>query len=134
MIDYVTMDDLRAALAPLPTREEIFARFATREEMREEIRTALVPYPTREEMREEIRAALVPYATREEMYQLVREEGERTRRHFDVIAESLRDDIRMLAEGLVALHWRIEDVRTELRADIAALDRRVMRLEVVRGI
>ena len=117
MIDYVTTDDLRAALAPLPTREEIFARF-----------------PTREEMREEIRAARVPYATREEMYQLVREEGERTRRHFDVIAERLRDDIRMLAEGLVALHRRIEDVRTELRADIAALDRRVMRLEVVRGI
>ena len=33
---------------------------------------------------------------------------EETRRHFDVIAESLRDDIRMIAEGLVALSTRVD--------------------------
>ncbi len=166
-MDYVTKEDLREALAPFATRDEIradvrtaltpyptreevraeirtaLAPFPTREEMRHEIRAALAPYPTREEMRDEIRAALVPYPTREEMYaalvttrdemfQLIREEGDRTRRHFDVVAESLRDDIRLLAEGQVGLHRRIDDFRIELRADIAALDRRVMRLEATR--
>ncbi len=33
---------------------------------------------------------------------------EETRRHFDVIAESLRDDIRMIAEGLVALSTKVD--------------------------
>jgi ubiquinone biosynthesis protein UbiJ len=50
-----------------------------------------------------------------------------------VVAEDLRGDIRLLAEGQVALHQRVDNVRTELKSDIAALDRRVMRLEVTRG-
>jgi hypothetical protein len=33
---------------------------------------------------------------------------EETRRHFDVVAESLRDDIRMIAEGLVALSVKVD--------------------------
>ena len=109
-MDYVTKDDLRVALAPFPTREELralLALYPTREEMRAEIREALAAYPTREEMRHEIRAATAPLATREEM----REEGERTRRHFDVVAESLRGDIRLIAEGYVALDQKIEKVR-----------------------
>ena len=55
-----------------------------------------------------------------------------TRRHFDVVAESLRGDIRLLAEGQVALQERLEDVRTDLKGDIAKLDRRVIRLEATR--
>ena len=95
-MDYVTKEDLGLAIAPL----------ATREEMRAEIRAALVPYPTREEMY----AALA--TTRDELLQRMREEGDRTRRHFDVVSESLRDDIRILAEGLVAVHQRIDDLRS----------------------
>ncbi len=41
----------------------------------------------------------------------IREEGIVTRRHFDVIAESLRDDIRLIAEGLVALDGKVEAMR-----------------------
>ena len=87
--------------------------------MRAEIRAALVPYPTREEMQaafakvptgEEMYAALA--TMRDEMLERMREEGERTRRHFDVVSESLRDDIRILAEGLVAVHQRIDDLRS----------------------
>lgn len=33
------------------------------------------------------------------------------RRHFEVIVESLRDDIRMIAEGLVALDRKVEGLR-----------------------
>jgi hypothetical protein len=43
--------------------------------------------------------------------QEIREEGTTTRRHFDVIAESLRDDIRILAEGFIALDAKFERMR-----------------------
>jgi hypothetical protein len=41
----------------------------------------------------------------------IREEGVVTRRHFDVVAESLRDDIRLIAEGLVALDAKVEGMK-----------------------
>ena len=41
----------------------------------------------------------------------VREEGVATRRHFDVVAESLRDDIRIIAEGLITLDAKVEAMR-----------------------
>jgi hypothetical protein len=34
-----------------------------------------------------------------------------TRRHFDVVAESLRDDIRIIAEGFAALDAKVERIR-----------------------
>ena len=40
--------------------------------------------------------------------QEVREEGIATRRHFDVVAESLRDDIRIIAEGVIAVDAKVE--------------------------
>jgi hypothetical protein len=43
--------------------------------------------------------------------QEIREEGITTRRHFDVVAESLRDDIRIIAEGLIALGTKVEAMR-----------------------
>jgi hypothetical protein len=101
----VTKEDLKAALAPLPTRDE----------MHEAIEKA-------------IQKAVDPLATKVE----VRDEGQRTRRHFDVVAESLRGDIQLIAEGQVALQQRFEELRTELKSDIGGLDRRLMRLEASR--
>jgi hypothetical protein len=92
------------------------------------IREAVKPLATRDEMHEAIANAIEPLATKIE----VREEGERTRRHFDVVAESLRGDIQLIAEGQVALQQRFEELRTELKTDIAGLDRRLMRLEAAR--
>ena len=43
--------------------------------------------------------------------QEIREEGIATRRHFDVVAESLRDDIRIIAEGLNALDAKVATIR-----------------------
>ncbi len=43
--------------------------------------------------------------------QEIREEGIATRRHFDVVTESLRDDIRIIAEGFVALDTKVERIR-----------------------
>lgn len=42
-----------------------------------------------------------------ELRAAIAESEERTRTHFDGVAESLRDDIRLIAEGLAALSRRI---------------------------
>lgn len=41
----------------------------------------------------------------------IREEGATTRRHFDVVTESLRDNIRIIAEGVIALDAKVETMR-----------------------
>ena len=41
----------------------------------------------------------------------IREDAIATRRHIDVVAESLRDDIRVIAEGLIALDAKVEAMR-----------------------
>lgn len=75
-----------------------------------------------------IEQILPTLATKEDL----REEGERTRRYFDIVAESLRTEIRLIAEGQTGLQQRFEELGTELKTDIARLDRRVMRLEAAR--
>ncbi len=39
------------------------------------------------------------------------ESAAETRRHLDVVAESFRDDVRMIAEGLVLLDSKVESLR-----------------------
>ena len=63
------------------------------------------------------KADLEPLATKVELAMLgkdlrseIREEGERTRRYFDVVAESLRDDIRLLADGFAHLTSRLDRI------------------------
>ena len=102
--------------------EHILPTLATKEELRAAITEAIAPLATKVEL-QEVRSEL-----REEM----RHEGERTRRHFDVVAERLEGHIRLIAEGQVLLQERFEDLRTDLKADIAQLDRHVMRLEAAR--
>ena len=67
--------------------------------------------------------------TQEELLQAVGEGGERRRRHFDVLMEKVRADLRLVAEQQAALLHKIDDFRIELKADLVALDRRLMRLE-----
>ncbi len=59
--------------------------------------------------KEELRQAIAPLATKEEL----REEGERSRRHMDVLVESLRSDLRVYAEGWEALNARDARLRIE---------------------
>lgn len=84
--------------------EQILPTLATKDELQ----AAIAPLATRDEMHAAIQAAVAPLATREEMRAAIKEEGERTRRHFDVVAESLRDDIRLLAESQVTLLQRMD--------------------------
>ncbi len=70
-----TKDELAAAVAPLATKEELAAAVAW-------LAT-----------KDELSAAIASLATKQEL----REEGERLRRHMDVLTESLRDDIQLIA-------------------------------------
>ena len=53
-----------------------------------------------------------------------------TRRHFDVVGERLRSDIKTVAEGLGALDEKVERFRGEVREDFGKVDRRLLHLEV----
>jgi hypothetical protein len=111
--------------------EQILPTLATKVELQE----AIAPLATKVELQVAIGEAVAPLATKVELQELreeMRHEGKRTRRHFDVVAERLEGHIRLIAEGQVLLQERFEDLRTDLKADIAQLDRRVMRLEAAR--
>jgi len=137
-----TKAELQDAVASLATKAELqaaIAPLATKEELRVAIAEAVAPLATKVELREAIAEAIAPLATRAELVETrselreeMRHEGERTRRHFDVVAERLEGHIHLIAEGQVLLQERFEDLRTDLKADIAQLDRRVMRLEAAR--
>lgn len=75
--------------------------------------------------REEFRATVATLATREEMTTLFAQHSEQIRSHFDVVAESLRDEIRMTQDGHIASTSRLETL--ERKHD--RLDRRVTVLE-----
>ena len=68
-------------------------------------------------------------ATRDEMLT----EGRETRRHFDVVAESIRSDIRLIAEGHAHQALRLDAYETKTDRALADLDRRVLRLEAKRS-
>ena len=118
-----TKDELRSAIqeavAPLATKEELreaVAGLATKEELRE----AVAGLATKEELRE----AVAGLATKEE----VRAEGELTRAHFNAVAERLEEQIRLVAEGLLALTRQFEEFKAETNARFAEMDRRLVRL------
>ena len=67
---------------------------------------------------------VAPLATRADMQR----EGVATRRHISVVAERLRDDIRLIGEGQLALSRKI-DILGEIKQDIAKLDDYVVRHE-----
>ena len=60
----------------------------------ERVEQILPTLPTRNELHAAIAAAVAPLATKEEL----RQEGERSRRHMDIVGEALRTDIQLLAE------------------------------------
>ena len=109
--------------------EQILPTLARREETQAAIKEAVAPLATREEMHAAIKEAVAPLATREEVHAIVGEEGERTRRYFDIVADGLRGDIRLIAEGHETLRTSIVETRQHLEAADARLDARVTALE-----
>ena len=58
--------------------------------------------------REDLKAAIAPLATKAELRAAIAESEKRMRTHFDVVAESLRGDIRLVAEAVVTLSERVD--------------------------
>ena len=92
--------------------EQILPTLATKEDLKtlatkEELKTLA----TKEELRLAIAEAVAPLATKEEMRREIREEGERSRRHMDVLIEGQRGDIQLLAEHLSVVMSRLTDTQ-----------------------
>ena len=105
-----TRNDLRVAVAPLATKEELRAAVAPLA-TKEELRAAVAPLATKEELRAAVaplatKEELAPLATKEELRAAVSESEQRLRVHFDVIAESLRYQLQLLAEAVATLSER----------------------------
>src|SRR5258708_3879890 len=71
---------------------------------------------------------LKAFPTRDEVMAIVRAEGERTRLHFDVVAEAMKGDITRIAEGHAVVDARVDGVRAELKTDSAEHERRITKL------
>jgi hypothetical protein len=95
-----TKDDLKA----LATKDDLKA-FATKDDLK--------AFAAKDDLK--------AFATKEELS----EEGERTRRHMDIVAEALRDDLKIALEGNMALTSRVES----LEQRHGRLERRVTVLE-----
>ena len=106
-------------------REEIEARVGGAERtLREEIQTVQTQVG---EVRSHVDARLVE--TRDALETRIVESEERTRRHFDVVAEALRGDIRVLAEGITAVAEGSMRRDTETNGRVDRLEHRVLGLE-----
>jgi hypothetical protein len=60
--------------------------------------------------------------------------GETTRRHFDVVAESLRAIIQLVAEGVLTVDHKLERFAAEVRDEFHRVDRRFLKIEVHLGV
>jgi len=113
-----TKDELRAQGATLATKDELRAQALA---SKEDLRAAVALLATKEELR----AAVAPLATRAEL----REESERTRRHSQVLFESLRDDIRIVAEAQASTLVELRSMSQQHRQTLDNHELRLVRLE-----
>lgn len=60
----------------------------------------------------------------------ITESAAETRRHFDVIAEALMDQIRLVAEGVLTVDQKLDRFRVEVADEFRQVDRRRLRLEM----
>ena len=82
------LDRIEQVLPTLATKEDLgIARLATEEDLG----VAIAPLASKEELR----IAIAPLATKDELHAL--------RRHMDVLFETLRADIQLLAEHLASV-------------------------------
>ena len=128
-MDTETRAYLDAALEGL--RQEIRAGTAETAALRQELRaetgalrgelraeTAALRGETAE-LRQELRAETSGLrAETADLRRGMRETAEETRRHFDVVGESIRSDVRAVAEGVAANSEAIERLGTGLRAEM----------------
>jgi hypothetical protein len=117
------LDAMNARFDEVPTREEMnagFARMATREEMQaqgNDLRAAI------QQLHDESVAANVEL--REYVEFVSQRHAGETRRHFDVVVDGLRGDIKKAAEAQVATTERIDRLERKMDSGFADIRRDV---------
>ena len=66
---------------------------------------------------------------RRELCQDIQASAAETRRHFEVIAEGLRSEVQVVAEGLNALDEKVERFRDEVHQEFSKVDQRFLHLD-----
>lgn len=66
---------------------------------------------------------------RQDLRQDIQASAAETRRHFEVLTESLRSEIRVVVEGLNGLDEKVERFREEVYQEFTKVDRRFLRLD-----
>jgi hypothetical protein len=117
----VTKEELREELRGLATKDDL-KQLATKDELKKlATKDELKKLATKEELKK--------LATKAEVKAEIMEEGRRTRRHFDVVAERLEGHIRLLAEGQEALREQMDRRFDDVTAQLKQHDRRITRIE-----
>ena len=99
------MDDVMTAIhlenldRRLARVEQILPTLATKEELR----AAIAPLATRQELDDKLAAQAA------DLRREIRDEGERSRRHMEILIEGQRGDIQLLAEHLSIVISKIVD-------------------------
>jgi hypothetical protein len=113
-------------LPTLATKEDLKV-FATKEDLKAfATKDDLKAFATKEDLKAfATNDVLKGFATKND----VREEGERTRRHFDAVADQMKADIALIAEGHAATRTYVDGRLDDSRAELKSLDKRIMKLE-----
>jgi hypothetical protein len=76
-----------------------------------------------------IEQKLPELATKSDVREQVKAEGEQTRRHFNVVAEGLKESIKVIADGHKALGDRITNMGRDIKSVLTNHERRITKLE-----
>ena len=72
--------------------------------------------------------------SRREFRQEMAASAAETCRHFDVVAESLRSTIQLVAEGVLTVDRKLDRFAAEVRDEFRRVDRRFLRIDARLGI
>jgi glutaredoxin 2 len=95
-------------LPTLATKEDL-QRFSSKDDLKE--------FATKDDLK--------AFATKDD----VREEGARTRQHFNAVAERIEARVQAIAEDHDATKVLVKNQVSDVKAELAAHDRRIMKLE-----
>jgi hypothetical protein len=102
--------------------EQILPTLATKDDLR--------GFPSRDDPKGfATKDDLKAFPTREEVQTAIRQEGERTRQHFNAVAERIEASVKVIAEGHEATKDHVSAEINGVKAELAGHDQRIMKLE-----
>ena len=122
-------DEMEPGLRNLDHRVGLVEQILPTLTTKDDLEASIAPLATKAELQ----ATIEPLTTKADLRAAVSESEGRTRTHFDVGFESLRDDIRLIADGLAMLTQKVDQNHSALKTDIAGGDHRLMRIEAAQS-